>query len=152
MLPDSSTRLNKYISESGICSRREADRFIEQGNVFINGKRATIGDQVKAGDVVKVNGRLIEPREADDLVLIALNRQDRSAWTSSAGLKKSIICDPSRQSKLRSVILPGGRWPPPHTGGCRTPGPLGPPGIPHPEPPARRRSLCVRQPSAPALF
>ena len=49
MLPDSSTRLNKYISESGICSRREADRFIEQGNVFINGKRATIGDQVKAG-------------------------------------------------------------------------------------------------------
>ncbi|SQC16209.1 ribosomal large subunit pseudouridine synthase F [Klebsiella pneumoniae] len=35
MLPDSSTRLNKYISESGICSRREADRFIEQGNVFI---------------------------------------------------------------------------------------------------------------------
>ena len=39
MLPDSSTtRLNKYISESGICSRREADRFIEQGNVFLNGK------------------------------------------------------------------------------------------------------------------
>ena len=74
MLPDSSTRLNKYISESGICSRREADRFIEQGNVFINGKRATIGDQVKPGDLVKVNGRLIEPREADDLVLIALNK------------------------------------------------------------------------------
>ncbi len=38
----SSTRLNKYISESGICSRREADRYIEQGNVFINGKRAGI--------------------------------------------------------------------------------------------------------------
>ncbi|MCS5874413.1 hypothetical protein LN650_30470 [Klebsiella pneumoniae subsp. pneumoniae] len=74
MLPDSSTRLNKYISESGICSRREADRFIEQGNVFINGKRATIGDQVKPGDLVKVNGQLIEPREADDLVLIALNK------------------------------------------------------------------------------
>ncbi|MCQ4010677.1 S4 domain-containing protein, partial [Klebsiella pneumoniae] len=35
------------------CSRREADRFIEQGNVFINGKRATIGDQVKPGDLVK---------------------------------------------------------------------------------------------------
>ncbi len=45
MLTDTSTRLNKYISESGICSRREADRFIEQGNVFINGKRAAIGDQ-----------------------------------------------------------------------------------------------------------
>lgn len=70
MLPDSSVRLNKYISESGICSRREADRYIEQGNVFLNGKRATIGDQVKPGDVVKVNGQLIEPREAEDLVLI----------------------------------------------------------------------------------
>ena len=58
MLPDSSIRLNKYISESGICSRREADRFIEQGNVFLNGKRATIGDQVMPGDVVKVNGRI----------------------------------------------------------------------------------------------
>ncbi len=46
MLPDSSTRLNKYISESGICSRREADRFIEQGNVFINGKRATCCGQI----------------------------------------------------------------------------------------------------------
>lgn len=45
MLPTQSTRLNKYISESGICSRREADRYIEQGNVFLNGKRATIGDQ-----------------------------------------------------------------------------------------------------------
>ncbi len=45
LLPDSSVRLNKYISESGICSRREADRYIEQGNVFLNGKRATIGDQ-----------------------------------------------------------------------------------------------------------
>lgn len=44
MLPTQSTRLNKYISESGICSRREADRYIEQGNVFLNGKRATIGD------------------------------------------------------------------------------------------------------------
>ena len=45
MLPTQSTRLNKYISESGICSRREADRYIEQGNVFLNGKRATIGDR-----------------------------------------------------------------------------------------------------------
>lgn len=85
MLPDSSTRLNKYISESGICSRREADRFIEQGNVFINGKRATIGDQVKAGDVVKVNGRLIEPREADDLVLIALNKPVGIVSTTKTG-------------------------------------------------------------------
>ena len=59
MFNASSTRLNKYISESGICSRRDADRFIEQGNVYVNGKRAQVGAQVVAGDVVKVNGQLI---------------------------------------------------------------------------------------------
>ncbi len=91
MLPDSSTRLNKYISESGICSRREADRFIEQGNVFINGKRATIGDQVKLGDLVKVNGRLIEPREADDLVLIALNKPVGIVSTTEDGERDNIV-------------------------------------------------------------
>ena len=46
MLPDSSVRLNKYFSESGICSRREAESLIEQGIVFIIGNRASIGDQV----------------------------------------------------------------------------------------------------------
>ncbi|VDZ70274.1 Ribosomal large subunit pseudouridine synthase F [Klebsiella aerogenes] len=91
MLTDSSTRLNKYISESGICSRREADRFIEQGNVFINGKRAAIGDQVKPGDVVKVNGQLIEPREADDLVLIALNKPVGIVSTTEDGERDNIV-------------------------------------------------------------
>ncbi|PKE30052.1 23S rRNA pseudouridine(2604) synthase RluF [Rahnella sp. AA] len=74
MLTNPSIRLNKYISESGICSRRDADRYIEQGNVFINGKRAAVGAQVFAGDVVKVNGQVIEPRDEEDLVLIALNK------------------------------------------------------------------------------
>ena len=90
MLPDSSVRLNKYISESGICSRREADRYIEQGNVFLNGKRATIGDQVKPGDVVKVNGQLIEPREAEDLVLIALNKPVGIVSTTEDGERDNI--------------------------------------------------------------
>ena len=91
MLPDSSVRLNKYISESGICSRREADRYIEQGNVFLNGKRATIGDQVKSGDVVKVNGQLIEPREAEDLVLIALNKPVGIVSTTEDGERDNIV-------------------------------------------------------------
>lgn len=68
------TRLNKFISESGICSRREADRFIEQGNVKINGKRAKIGDQVYPGDVVHVNGNALEPMEASQQIYIALNK------------------------------------------------------------------------------
>lgn len=91
MLPNSSTRLNKYISESGICSRREADRYIEQGNVFINGKRAGIGDQVVAGDVVKVNGQLIEPRNEEDLVFIALNKPVGVVSTTEDGEKDNII-------------------------------------------------------------
>ncbi|MGL5389535.1 MAG: 23S rRNA pseudouridine(2604) synthase RluF [Serratia sp. (in: enterobacteria)] len=74
MLINSSIRLNKYISDSGICSRRAADRHIRLGNVFINGSLASVGAQVFAGDVVKVNGQPIEPRDADDLVLIALNK------------------------------------------------------------------------------
>ncbi len=74
MLTNTSVRLNKYISESGICSRRDADRYIEQGNVFINGRRAAVGAQVYPGDEVMVNGQLIEPRNDDDLVLIALNK------------------------------------------------------------------------------
>lgn len=74
MLINSSIRLNKYISDSGICSRRAADRHIRQGNVFINGSLASVGAQVIVGDVVKVNGQPIEPRDVNDLVLIALNK------------------------------------------------------------------------------
>ena len=91
MLPNSSTRLNKYISESGICSRRDADRYIEQGNVFINGKRATVGAQVFAGDVVRVNGQLIEPRDEEDLVLIALNKPVGIISTTEENEKDNIV-------------------------------------------------------------
>ena len=52
-------RLNKYISGSGFCSRRDADRFIEEGKVTVNGRRASIGMRVLPGQKVKVNGNLI---------------------------------------------------------------------------------------------
>ena len=91
MFNTSSTRLNKYISESGICSRRDADRFIEQGNVYVNGKRAQVGAQVVAGDVVKVNGQLIEPREADDFIFIALNKPVGIVSTTESSEKNNIV-------------------------------------------------------------
>lgn len=91
MFNATSTRLNKYISESGICSRRDADRFIEQGNVYINGKRAQVGAQVGAGDTVKVNGQLIEPREADDFVFIALNKPVGIVSTTESSEKNNIV-------------------------------------------------------------
>ncbi|BBI91282.1 23S rRNA pseudouridine(2604) synthase RluF [Serratia symbiotica] len=91
MLSKSSLRLNKYISESGICSRRDADRYIEQGNVFINGKRVTLGDRVFPGDVVKVNGQVIEPRNEDNLIFIALNKPVGIVSTTEDGEKDNIV-------------------------------------------------------------
>ena len=86
-----STRLNKFISESGICSRREADRFIEQGNVYLNGKRAKIGDQVFPGDKVKVNGQPIAARDEEELVFIALNKPAGIVSTTEKSEKDNIV-------------------------------------------------------------
>ncbi len=74
MLTHPSIRINKYISDSGICSRRDADRYVEQGTVFINDVQVGFGAQVFVGDVVKMNDQLIGPRDEDELVLIALNK------------------------------------------------------------------------------
>jgi 23S rRNA pseudouridine2604 synthase len=49
-------RINKFFTRQGICSRREADRWIEEGRVTINGRRAVLGDQVTAGDVIASDG------------------------------------------------------------------------------------------------
>ncbi len=82
-------RLNKYISSSGICSRREADRYIEQGNVTVNGKRATIGMRVLPGQVVKVNGQLIE--NDVEPVYIALNKPVGIVCTTDTSEKDNIV-------------------------------------------------------------
>ena len=85
------TRLNKFISESGVCSRREADRYIEQGNVMINGRRAKIGDQVKPGDRVMVNGNALEPVQASEHIYIALNKPVGITSTTEEGDRSNII-------------------------------------------------------------
>jgi 23S rRNA pseudouridine2604 synthase len=66
-------RLNKFISETGACSRREADRWIEEDRVRVNGQRAELGTQVEEGDEVLVNGKPIGRRQARH-VYIALNK------------------------------------------------------------------------------
>lgn len=91
MSDKASTRLNKYISESGICSRREADRYIEQGNVYINGKRAKVGDLVFANDLVKVNGQEIEPRDEEALIFIALNKPVGVESTTESTVRNNIV-------------------------------------------------------------
>lgn len=66
------TRLNKYLAECGICSRREADRYIEQGRVCVNGQRAVSGMQVSEKDVVEVNGRKVMPLQTK--IVLAYNK------------------------------------------------------------------------------
>jgi len=85
------TRLNKFISDSGVCSRREADKFIETGKVFVNGQRAKIGDQVSARDKVMLNGQLIEPKVGEDFVFLAFNKPVGVISTTEIGVKDSII-------------------------------------------------------------
>ena len=84
-------RLNKFISESGLCSRREADRYIEAGNVFINGKRASIGDRVLPGHKVMVNGHMLEPREAKSTIIIALNKPVGITSTTESNIEGNIV-------------------------------------------------------------
>jgi 23S rRNA pseudouridine2604 synthase len=84
-------RLNKFISESGLCSRREADRFIEMGVVFINDRRARVGDQVNVGDRVRVNGNELEPRQGDDVVFIALNKPVGVTSTTEENVRDNIV-------------------------------------------------------------
>lgn len=82
-------RINKYISEAGKASRRGADKLIEDGRVSINGKRATIGDQVNPGDNVVVDGNPIWV--ARNNVYIALNKPVGITSTTEKGVKGNIV-------------------------------------------------------------
>jgi 23S rRNA pseudouridine2604 synthase len=82
-------RINKFISDSGIASRRGADKLIEEGRVKINGKVAKIGGQVEPGDEVLVNGQHI--RIARDNVYIALNKPVGITCTTEKQVKGNII-------------------------------------------------------------
>ncbi|MFI3332720.1 MAG: 23S rRNA pseudouridine(2604) synthase RluF [Rikenellaceae bacterium] len=83
-------RLNKFISDSGYCSRREADRFIESGKVTINKVVATLGDKVSPGDQVRVNGNLIENDETP-FVYIALNKPVGVTSTTDQSDRTNVI-------------------------------------------------------------
>ena len=76
-------RINKYLSEQGICSRREADRLIASGKVWINGLTAEPGDRVSEDDSISVDGKEIKKRSADSYELIAFNKPKGVVCTSS---------------------------------------------------------------------
>lgn len=82
-------RINKYISESGFCSRREADKYIEQGAVTIDGKKAEIGSQVSAGQVVKVFGELISGKA--EPIIIAYNKPVGIVSTTDPAERDNVV-------------------------------------------------------------
>lgn len=85
-------RLNKYLSESGACSRREADTFIEEGRVTVNGVPAALGTQVEPGDEVKLDGEQIgEARKKTRPVYIALNKPVGITCTTERSVAGNIV-------------------------------------------------------------
>lgn len=90
MSSENLTRLNKYLSEVGYCSRRKADTLIEQGRVTINGEVPEMGTKVKPGDEVRVNGQLITPTKKEN-VYLAFNKPVGIVCTTNPKEKKNII-------------------------------------------------------------
>jgi 23S rRNA pseudouridine2604 synthase len=86
--PDS-IRINKAISDSGFCSRRQADTYIEQGQVSINGEIAGLGERVMPNDKIHVNGKLIT--ENSTLVYIALNKPVGITCTTDRRVKGNVV-------------------------------------------------------------
>ncbi len=86
--PDS-IRLNKAISDSGFCSRRQADTYIEKGLVTINGEVASLGDRAMPDDIISVDGKLI--KENENLVYIALNKPVGITCTTDRRIKGNVV-------------------------------------------------------------
>lgn len=86
--PDS-VRLNKSISDSGYCSRREADTLIEKGRVTVNGEKSTLGDRVMPGDIVMVDGKLISENATE--VFIMLNKPVGITCTTDTRFDDNVV-------------------------------------------------------------
>ena len=85
----SPVRINKYLSEAGICSRREADRRIAEGFVTINGKKAEMGDRVFPGDKV-MYGRT-EVSKEESVILLAVNKPAGIVCTAEKRERDNIV-------------------------------------------------------------
>lgn len=89
------TRLNKYLSEMGVCSRREADRLIEAGLVLVDGKMAQMGMKIEEGQQVICDGRLIGGtggKQKDEPVLVAVNKP------------RGIVCTTSDKDRAENIV------------------------------------------------
>ena len=82
-------RLNKYLSEAGVCSRREADRLIESGRVTVDGRRAQTGMRITPGQVVKVGRKTVSKQ--DEMIVLAVNKPRGIVCTEESRERNSIV-------------------------------------------------------------
>lgn len=82
-------RLNKYLSEAGVCSRREADRLIETGRVTVDGKKAQTGMKIIPGQEVRVGKKLVS--KGDEMVVLAVNKPRGIVCTEEKRERNSIV-------------------------------------------------------------
>ena len=82
-------RLNKYLSEAGVCSRREADRLIETGKVSVDGKRAGMGMKIYPGQTVKVGNKTVSRQ--DEMIVLAVNKPKGIVCTEERRERDSIV-------------------------------------------------------------
>src|SRR5262245_13678006 len=101
--PGSGTRINKFISETGICSRREADALVDQGAVQINGRIAQMGDRVGPDDLVKVRGKPL--RQKPRAVYLAYHKPVGITCTTERDVAGNIV----DAVNYRERIFPIGR-------------------------------------------
>ena len=99
------TRINKYLSEIGYCSRREADKLIEQGRIMVNSKEAKMGYKVQKDDVIHVDGEKIKHKKTKR-IFIALNKPKGVVCTTNAGVEENNIID---YINFRERVFPIGR-------------------------------------------
>ncbi|MEN1925883.1 pseudouridine synthase [Luteimonas qiangzhengi] len=97
-------RLNKYISNTGACSRREADRLISEGRVTVNGQRGRVGSEVGEGDTVAIDGQPLQTRTAAPgkrrHVYIALNKPVGITCTTESSVKGNIVDFVGHQERI----------------------------------------------------
>jgi 23S rRNA pseudouridine2604 synthase len=87
------TRINKFLSEIGYCSRRAADKLIEQGRVKINGEVPEMGTKISADDEVSVNGKVVHRAKKKKMVYLAFNKPVGIVCTTDQMREKNNIID-----------------------------------------------------------
>jgi len=107
------TRINKYLSEVGYCSRRVADRLIEEGKVTINGEIPEIGSKVEEGDQVEVKGQRIEKSTKKQNIYLAFNKPVGVVCTTDRKVEPNNVIDFIKYPKR---IFPIGRLDKPSEG------------------------------------